>query len=226
MKLYPLMANLEDCDVLVVGGGEVATRKVQALLGTGAHIQIISPKFSPEIETLISEGKIRGTKRPFSDADISRSSLVFAATDDPNLNDAISQKAGKMGIPINNITNPEGCSFFVPSQIIRGDLIIAISTSGKSPATAKWIRKDLEKQIVPEYANLVEWMGVLREALTEEGLKTFQTSKISEYLLENDILMKLKNNDRQGTFSLLKAAFQSILYIPIPKPVIDKLGLT
>ena len=226
MKLYPLMANLEECNVLVVGGGEVATRKVRALLGTGARVKVISPKFSQEIETLISDGKIKGSRRLFSSDDLNGSALVFAATDDPNLNDNISQEARKMGIPTNNATNPEGCTFFVPSQIIRGDLILAISTSGKSPATAKWIRQTIEKHLNREYASLIEWMGTLRRELTEEGFKASQTGKISEYLLEHDILTKLKINDKQGTISLLKAAFQTTLKIPVPKPVIAKLGLT
>jgi len=225
MKLYPLMANLEYCNVLVVGGGEVATRKVRVLIGTGAHIQVVSPDFTPEVESLISKGKIVGFRRAFSYDDLPESSLVFAATDDPNLNDNISQKAREMGIPVNNVTNPEGCTFFVPSQLVRGDLTLSISSAGKSPATTKWIRRNLEKLIGPEYETLVEWMGTLRKQLSDKAYTTSQIREISEYLLDHDILVKLKTNDKKGVLSILEAAFQSILNTHIPEPVITTLGL-
>ncbi len=224
MRLYPLMANLEARQVLIVGGGGVATRKVRALMGTGANMRVVSPEFTREIASLVSEKKISGEKRAFSVDDLQGCTLVFAATNAPDLNDFISDEAIKRGIPVNNVTNPGKCTFFVPSQIVRGDLIFTISTSGKSPAAAKWMRKMLEKQIGPEYEMLIEWMGILRNKLEQEGLSPGQIGGITEYLLDHGILAKLKTSDTQGVLAVLENAFQSILKAPVPESLTSRLG--
>lgn len=224
MKLYPLMANLEARQVLIVGGGTVATRKIRALIETGARVRVVSPEFTREIAFLVSEKKILVEKRAFLADDLQGCTLVFAATNAPDLNDFISDEAAKRGIPVNNVTNPERGTFFVPSQVARGGLILAISTSGKSPATAKWMRKMLEKQIGPEYERLIEWMGILRNMLEQEGLSSRQVGEITEYLLDHDILEKLKANNPPGVLAILEKAFQSILKVPVPESLASKLG--
>ncbi len=224
MTLYPLMANLENRPVLIVGGGGVATRKVRALLETGARVRVVSERFSPELGALSAKGVITTVTRPYEPEDLSDCALVFAATDDPQLNDEISDRAMARGIPVNNITNPEKCTFFVPSRVTRGDLILAISTSGKSPATAKWLRQRLEREFGPEYETLIKWMGVLRDALERDGIAPARISRVSEHLLNDGILEKLKRKDTSGIRDALERAFRAGLNSPAPQPVISRLG--
>ncbi len=223
-KLYPLMAKLEGQKILIVGGGTVATRKVRSLLGTGARIRVVSPDVSPEIAALAGKQKIMTELRPFSSGDLSGHTLVFAATDDPNLNDRISEAAIQRNIPVNNVSNPAKCTFFVPSRVVRGDLILAISTSGKSPATAKWLRKQLNKTFGPEYEMLLKWMGLLRRTLDEMGVSPRQVSRLSESLLNGGILERLADRDTEGTRAMLEKAFQTILKIPVPQSLMKRLG--
>ena len=224
MTLYPLMANLENRPVLIVGGGGVATRKVRALLEAGARVRVVSERLSPELGTLSAKGVITTVTRPYVPADLSDCTLVFAATDDPKLNDEISDRAMSLGIPVNNITNPGKCTFFVPSQIIRGNLILAISTSGKSPATAKWLRQQLAQMIGTEYETLIDWMGILRDALLQSGVTSSQISRLSERLLNDNILDKLKKKDTMGVRQTLEKAYQSILKSPVPEPLMSRLA--
>ncbi len=225
MNLYPLMANLEAQRILVVGGGKVATRKIQVLLKTNAEIQIISPEITQNIESLISEKRVSVIKKHFSPNDLDNCALVFAATNDPNLNDFISDEAIKRGIPVNNITNQKKSTFFVPSQITRGDLILAISTSGKSPATAKWIRQRLEREFGPEYGTLIRWMSNLRHLLEQKGFGPVSIGQITEYLLDQDILSIFKTGDEEDLLSLIKDAFRSVLKAPIPEDFIFRIGM-
>ncbi|RTZ94026.1 MAG: bifunctional precorrin-2 dehydrogenase/sirohydrochlorin ferrochelatase [Deltaproteobacteria bacterium] len=225
MTLYPVMLNLENRHVLVVGGGTVATRKVKGLMETGARIRVVSPEFSPEIQSLVKDGKIEGARRDFSSRDLEGVTLAFAATDDPSLNDTISEMAMSNGIPVNNITRPETCTFFVPSRIRRGDLILAISTSGRSPAMARWLRETLENQIGPEFGDLTRWMGILREFLLSNGYTNPEIKGVSEYVLHHDILQPLRSNDHEAMARILTEAFRKTLNTSPPEPLLAALGL-
>lgn len=226
MKLYPLMANLEGRTVLVVGGGTVATRKVKALLDTGAEIRVVSPAFTDEIRSLIDEKKIRGFQRNFTPSDLDGVSLVFAATDDPALNESISREAKARNIPVNDVTNPEQCGFFVPSHIRRGDLILAISTSGKSPALAKWLRQKIEEEIGREYEILTEWMGIIRDYLLAHGYSHEQIRNLSEALLRKELVENLRSNDKAALSKALEAAFRSALNHGVPPDLATSLGVS
>jgi len=225
MRLYPLMLKLDGSQILVAGGGTVAFRKIRALLETGADITVVSPEMSPEISGLISEGRLTGIRRPFQPEDMEGCVLVFAATNDPTLNEAIATEAAKRGIPVNNVTNPVTCSFYVPSHIVRGDLILAISTSGKSPATAKWLRQRLEKEIGEDYAALVSWMGTLRDLLEQQSIPSGDIGEITRFLLDHDLLESLSTHDTRKTRQLVERAFLSVLHQSAPRRTLASLGI-
>jgi len=220
------MANLENRDVLVVGGGTVATRKILPLLDTGARIHVTSPDFSPKIQSLISGKKVLGAKRAFAAEDIVGMTLVFAATDNKRLNREIATCATQAGIPVNNATGPEDCTFLVPSSITRGPLTLAVSTSGKSPAVSRWLRSTLEKDIGPEYGALTNWMGRLRQDLLNQGFSTDEIRDISRHLLTHDILTALKNGNPVETTMRLTNAFEAVLASPAPESVLSLFGLS
>lgn len=169
MKYYPVYLDIQNRKCLVVGGGAVGTRKVRTLLKCGAAVTVISPALTPELASLSASGVILTEKRLFQPRDLDGVFLVIGATDDVELNKIISNEAGRLNIMCNIADYPEACSFILPAILERGDLMIAISTSGKSPAFAKKIRRDLEKQFGKEYALFLDLMGAVRKRLLKEA---------------------------------------------------------
>lgn len=159
MAYYPIVMNLTDCKCLVVGGGEVALRKAQSLAEAGARVTVIAPDVLGDIESL--DG-VQVEKRSWQPGDASGYTLVIAATDDPVLNAEVSAEARAKNILVNVVDDPELCSFIVPACVRRGDLLIAVTTCGKSPALSKRIRMDIENSYGPEYAEFVDLLGELR----------------------------------------------------------------
>ncbi len=144
---------------LVVGGGKVAARKAASLAHAGAHVTVVSPSFSEEFSEL---DRVELLERHFQDSDPDGATLVVAATDDEELNRQIARAAQKHGALVNVVDAPDLCDFFVPASVVRGDLVVGISTSGKAPALAKRLRVELEDLLPPGYADFVDLLGELR----------------------------------------------------------------
>ena len=163
MKLYPILLNIEDRLIIVIGGGEVAYRKVKDLLLAGAIVRIISPHFINEIQELkrTESNRIELYNREYQHGDLEGARLVYTSTDKEDVNKAVFREAEELGIFINSVDDPPNCSFYVPSSIRRGDLILAVSTCGASPAMAAKLRREFQKNI-PE--NIEEILEALREA--------------------------------------------------------------
>ncbi len=137
---------------MVVGGGEVASRKVGGLLQSGAEVVVISPEIRPEL----AEGKAELWRRPYRDGDLEGAHLAFTATDSRAVNAAVAREAARRGIPVNVADRPSEGDFALPSVLQRGRLQVAVSTGGASPALAKRIRGELERTFGPEWAGIVE----------------------------------------------------------------------
>lgn len=159
-RYYPMMLDLAGRRCLVIGGGRVATRKVAVLLDCGATVEVVSPVATRKIVDLASRGAIRFTRRALRSRDLDRACLVFAATNDAEVNRGVAEAVRKAGGMVNVADAPEACNFLVPSVVRRGDLTIAISTGGASPALAKRLRERLEATICPEYDG---YLAALRE---------------------------------------------------------------
>ena len=151
MSYYPVFLQLEDKIALVVGGGKVAQRKVETLLRCGASIHIISKVLTDKLKRLINSSDVRFLGEEMRDEFLDDAFIVIAATDDKKLNSEVSLRARNRGLLVNAVDQPADCNFIVPSIVRKGDLSIAISTSGKSPALAKRIRKELDGQFGNEY---------------------------------------------------------------------------
>lgn len=195
MSYYPIYLELDGKTVLVVGGGNVAQRKVETLLQYGAVVNIVSKEFSPRLKELAANGNIRQIGEAFDDKYLDNTFLAFAATDDPQLNHAISESARKRGLMINAVDQPVDCDFIVPSILRKGDLSIAISTSGKSPALAKSIRRQLDSQFGKEYESFLILMGRLRKEILSLGLPQEENSRIFHEIVDSDILKALAEDD-------------------------------
>ena len=168
-----------------MGGGEVAARKAQSLLDAGARVTVIAPVVVPQLENV--DG-IAIFSRSYKSGDVIGFALVFAATDDRSINAIVFDEASKQNIPVNVVDDPELCSFIVPSVIRRGDLMIAISSSGKSPSLCKKIRKELEEQYGEEYADFVDLLGELRPVVKAKYLSQSDREAVFAKLLNVGIL--------------------------------------
>ncbi len=168
MAYYPVMMDLTGRTVLVVGGGKVAIRKVEMLLDFGAQVNVISPKVIPELQSLIDAHLVNIQRRTYREGDIVGAAIVIAATADRETNTKVSQDACQAGIPVNVVDDPELCSFIVPAIVRRGDITIAISTSGTSPALAARIKQRVGEVIGSDYAELAKLMGEMRRIVQRD----------------------------------------------------------
>jgi precorrin-2 dehydrogenase / sirohydrochlorin ferrochelatase len=165
MNLFPMFVKLRGTLVTVIGGGKIAESKIPGLLEAGARIRLIAPNVSPKIAEWIRSDQIAWWAKTFAPGDLQDTHLVIAATSSPSVNHEVFLEAEAQKIWCNSVDDIENCHFYYGSIVQRGDLQIAISTNGKSPALAQRIRKELESQFGPEYALWLEWLGAARETL-------------------------------------------------------------
>ena len=165
LKYYPVFLDITGKKCVVVGGGEVAARKVVRLLDCGAKVCVVSPEIVPELAAVKKEGHIEHINDEYASEYLCGASLVIGATDNEQTNAAISQDAKAKGIPVNIVDDPQKCDFILPSLVERGDLTIACSTGGNSPALARYLREELENVYGEEYATLLNILGQLRSRM-------------------------------------------------------------
>ena len=159
---YPLFADLRGRRVIVVGGGMVAQRKVTTLLRFGAKVTVINPIATQRLKRYAKQGLIRYVPRRFKACDVEGAWLVYAATNDESINRLVDQTARRLRIFTNVVDQPARCSFIAPAIMKRGELVIAISTGGASPTVAKRLRREFERTIGAEYAELLRLLNSLR----------------------------------------------------------------
>lgn len=164
-RLYPVSLLLEGKRCVVVGGGQVAARKVQGLLEGGAKVVVVAPKLTARLLALSRRGIIRWVAAEYSPRHLSGASVVVTATGDAAVNSRVAHDARVRGIWANVVDAPELCSFFVPAVVRRGSLCIAISTGGESPLTARLVREQIQKAIGKEYEQLLRLIAAARPDL-------------------------------------------------------------
>jgi precorrin-2 dehydrogenase/sirohydrochlorin ferrochelatase len=162
LKYYPVFWDIVGKKCVVVGGGDVAARKIARLLDCGASVCVVSPGLVPELEELKKDQLIEHIHDEYRAEHLNDAALVIGATDDEKINASISRDARARRVPVNIVDDPQKCDFILPSLIERGDLIIACSTGGQSPALARHLREELASVYGEEYAVLVSILGQLR----------------------------------------------------------------
>ena len=195
-RYYPVYLNIENERCCVIGGGEVAERKVKSLLQKGARVIVISPDLTDGLSSLVAGQKITYIKDSFQEKYLKEARLVIGATDDSKVNTEVYHAAHKKNILVNIVDSHEFCDFIVPSVVERGDLMIAISTSGKSPALAKKIRKEMEERYGKEYAEFLSIMGKVREKLLLTVKDQKKRERIFDNLVNSDIVDLLKKGKK------------------------------
>lgn len=166
---YPIMLNLRGKKCVVVGGGHVALRKVKMLLDCGADITVVSPKPHLGMAKLSEKNAIRLIHRDYKVGDLMDATFAVASTDVREINRTVAHEATRLGILVNVVDDPQLSSFILPSFFRRGNLTIAVSSGGTSPALARKIRSNLEKSLGKEYATLLSLISEVRSALKERG---------------------------------------------------------
>lgn len=165
MGYYPIFVDMAERPCLVVGGGAVAARKVEALLHVGAIVTIVNPTLNERIESWAKEGKIRHVAREYRAGDLVGYELVFVTTDDHTLNAEVAGDGKAHGVWVNAADDPAHCDFILPSVLRRGELVVAVATGGTSPALARAIREELEAYFTEEYAHLANIASEVRREL-------------------------------------------------------------
>jgi precorrin-2 dehydrogenase/sirohydrochlorin ferrochelatase len=203
MSYYPVLIQLDRKKVVVVGGGSVAERKIETLLEYGAQVQVISRELTPRLRGYREGGKIGFLGQEFNEDCLEQAFMVIAATNDPNLNHQVSEKAKEKGLLVNAVDQPSDCNFILPSVLRRGDLLIAVSTSGKSPALAKKVREALEERFGNEYGSFLLLMGRLREEILAQRLSQAENRRIFNELVNSPILEAIGREDWNGVATIL-----------------------
>lgn len=200
MTVIPIMIDLEGKEVIVVGGGRIAKRKLELLLASGAVLTVISPSVMPEIDRWAAEGKIIWYQKGFAPKDAAEAFMLVIATDDPAVNAAARQAAPPYCL-INASTEAESGNIHFPSHFRRGKLSIAVSTNGASPMLAKKIKQDLQTQFDESYEQYLEFLfearqllkhSVISKILKEEYLRRFLDESFLQLEAQQQALGELR----------------------------------
>ncbi len=203
MKYYPINLDIKNRNCLVVGGGTVGTRKVTTLLKCGARVTVVSPDPAPQLKKLAATGSIQLKERSYQSDDLNKMFLVIGATDDERLNRQVSIDAERVNTLCNITDRPEVCNFILPAIVRRGDLVITISTSGKSPALAKRLRRNLETQFGKEYADFLCLMGAIRDKLLSQAHEPEAHKAVFNQLIDSDLVGLIKADKTKQINALL-----------------------
>lgn len=223
MNCYPIFVNLENRKALVVGAGGVGVRKVSSLVEGGIS-EILVLDTAPACEKMVSlmdTGRVNFQMRQFDPADIEGCFLVIAATSNRNLNERISRLCDEKNILCNIVDKPETGSFIVPASIRRGDLTIAVSTGGSSPAFARLVRRELENVFGEHYGSFLSIMGRLRPLVLDLGQETSQNTALFRCLASSSLLDALAQQDRDKVREILSENLPDELVIHIPELIDD-----
>jgi precorrin-2 dehydrogenase len=188
---YPVYIELRDQPCVVIGGGKIAEGKVEGLLAVQANVTVIAPELTSHLQQLVEQKQITYLARKYQPDDLAGAFMVICATDQAEINHQVWQEASSNHQLVNVVDDTPRCNFIAPSILRKGDLTIAISTSGKAPALAVRLKERLQRELGPEYERFLELAGELREPLAQH-IPDFETRKALWYqLVDSEILNAL-----------------------------------
>lgn len=205
-KIYPVCLRLEGRLCAVVGGGAVAERKVQGLLEASADVRVISPALTPALADLAARGVVEHVARPYRAGDVEGAFLVICATNDQDVNASVARECAARGIPVNVVDEPDLSSFFVPAMVRQGDLVIAVSTGGKSPLTARRIKEELLSLFGPAWAEYLDMVGKEREKILREVRDPATRERMLAKLSAPELFAAVRDGDLHRVKELIKRA--------------------
>ncbi len=192
---YPIYIEMRGQPVVVIGGGKIAEGKVDGLLASRANVTVIAPELTPHLRELVTHDEIRYLARAYQPGDLSGAFMVICATDRTDINHQVWQEATANHQLVNVVDDTPRCNFIAPSILRKGDLTIAISTSGKAPVLAVRLKERLQRELGPEYERFLDLAGELREPLARH-IPDFETRKALWYqIVDSEILDVLADGD-------------------------------
>ena len=201
---YPVNLVVRGRPVLVVGGGRIAAGKVRGLVEAGAVVTVVAPDV---VDELASMDGVRIARRPYEAAEAASYRLVVTATGDPAVDQQVFDDAEAAGVWVNSADDPARCSFTLPARVRRGDVLVTVSTGGRSPALASWLREQLEAVVGPEYEMLLEVLAEERERLRAAGLSTEHPGW--KLALGSGMLDRIRGGDVAAARELLRTCLSS-----------------
>lgn len=198
MGYFPIFLELAGKRCVVVGGGAVAERKIRAMLNAGGKVRLIAPDATATLTEWAKDGTLDWQARCFQKGDLIGAFLVIAATDVPAANAEVAREAERLGLLFNAVADPSAGNFIVPSVVRRGDLSIAVSTGGHSPALAAKIRQQLHDMFGPEYATLVKLLGDVRDEVTAAIPDAAARQSFWQSLVSGELLARLARGEDES----------------------------
>ncbi len=209
MDYLPIFLDVKTRLCIVVGGGEIASRKVALLQNAGAQIRVIAPVLGVSLTELKVQGAIEHAAREYRQGDLAGARLVIAATDDAEVNRRVSEEAQAHGIPVNVVDQPELCSFIMPSIIDRSPVIAAVSTSGASPVLARLIRGRLESLIPAGYGRLAELASRFRDRVKARFTSPTDRRRFWEEVLQGGVAERVFSGHHEEANNLMEQALET-----------------
>lgn len=203
---YPIYLDIEERPVLIIGGGNVCARKAETMMKYGAHVTIVSPEFTHEIEQWAREGLLKIERKSYEESDLGGASIVIASTDDKCVNGRIARDCRRRHIPVNVVDVTHLCEFIIPAIVESGSIQIAVSTGGKSPALARTLKEDIQRFVGPEYDEVNRLLGTLRTAAKKKLPTDVDRKKFFDGILAGGILEMLRGGKKREAYETITRA--------------------
>jgi precorrin-2 dehydrogenase/sirohydrochlorin ferrochelatase len=206
---YPIYLDIENRNVVIIGGGNVCARKAETMMKYGARVTIVSPELTDEIEGWAREGCLALKRKTYDASDLDGANIVIASTDDQTVNEQIAADCRARRIPVNVVDVTPLCEFIVPAIIEKGSIQIAVSTGGKSPAVARTLKEDLQRMIGPEYAEVNDVLGTLRDGAKRVLPTDVDRKRFFDGIIAAGILEMLRNGKRREAYETIARACEA-----------------
>jgi siroheme synthase-like protein len=203
---YPIFLDVENRNVVIIGGGEVCTRKAETMMRYGAKVTIVSPELTSELEEWARNGQLTIRRKRYETTDIEDAHIVIASTDDTAVNERVAADARALRIPVNVVDVPHLCEFIVPAIVEKESIQIAISTGGKSPALARTLKEDLNRTVGPEYAEINDLLGSLRDSAKATLPTDSDRKRFFDGIIARGVLPRMREGKRKEAYRLIADA--------------------
>ena len=203
---YPIYLDIENRDVVIIGGGHVCARKAEAVMRYGARVTVVSPEFVEEIEQWAREGTLALKRKNYDENDLDGAHIVIASTDVQRVNEKIAADCRRRRIPVNVVDVTPLCEFIVPAVVESGSIQLAISTGGKSPALARTLKEHLQRTIGPEFAEVNDVLGTLREGAKEVLPTDVDRKEFFDGIIAEGVLDLLRAGKRREAYEVIAGA--------------------
>ena len=203
---YPIYIDIEDRDVVIIGGGNVCARKAETMLKYGARVTVVSPEFTSEIEQWASDGRLAIKRKHYDERDLDGANMVIASTDNTIINEKIAADCRARRIPVNVVDVTPLCEFIVPAIVESGSIQIAVSTGGKSPAVARTLKEDLQRMVGPEYAEMNDVLGTLRDGAKATLPTDVDRKHFFDGIIAAGVLQLLRDGKRREAYEAIERA--------------------